>query len=114
MVIYVVREGYGSFLNSPHYPHKTAPPLTLMISPVIKVESPDARNKTLPAISSAVPALPKGINESIFSLSSPIKDWWLISVSTQPGATQFTLILYGASSAAKDLVRLITAPLEAA
>src|SRR5207249_8465096 len=61
-----------------------------------------------PAQSSGLATRPSGIVRSISSLPRPaslaygVAD---ISVSTHPGATQFTLIRRGASSTARDLVR---------
>src|SRR5260370_30930146 len=75
-------------------PHKTEPPFTLMISPVMKLASSEATKRIGPAISSAVPARPRGITvDAIFCpafVSSTVTD---MSVATQPGATEFTRML---------------------
>jgi len=87
----------------------SVPPLTSMISPVMKEASGEARNNTAAATSSDVPILPRGtrgVIMSFFPSSVP-------SGAIDPGATAFTVISCGASSKAKDLVRLIIPALDA-
>ena len=95
-------------------PTKTAPPLTFKISPVIKLAIGEAKNNIGQAISSAEAARPTGISPIYLGPSADIIVSWLMSVSTQPGATQLTIILYGANSGANDLVNEIRAPFVAA
>ena len=74
------------------------------------------RNTIGPATSSAPATRPRGIVPSISCLPLPpplANGFAHISVSTHPGATQFTL-MPGASSTASDLVNEITAPFVAA
>src|SRR4029077_20331342 len=83
-------------------PHKTAPPFTLMISPVMKLARSEATKRMGPAISSAVAARPRVITvEAIFWPAFVSSTGLDMSVSTQPGATQFTRILWRASSVAR-------------
>src|SRR5206468_9531066 len=78
-------------LSCPGQPTRTAPPLTLKISPVINPACGVHKNKIGPAISSGVPTRPMGIGRrtsfAIVGSSSEGRD---ISVSTHPGATEFT------------------------
>src|SRR2546425_1683276 len=91
-----------SFLN----PKKPAPPLTFRISPLI-CRAQSVHKKTIGhAISSGVATRPMGIESSIdFRKPGLEKTSAHISVSTQPGATEFTLMPKGPSSAANDLVK---------
>src|SRR3989442_2841312 len=99
------------------HPQSTLPPFTLRISPVMCPARSEQRNTMGPAQSSWLATRPSGIVRSMSSLPRPaalaygVAD---ISVSTHPGATQFTLIRRGASSTARDLVNEMTAPLVAA
>ena len=80
----------------------------MMTWPVMYDEESDARKYTHSAISSAFPSLPSAmVSASESRVSCPRT--FTISVSMTPGATQLTLIPLGASSAARDLVRPITA-----
>src|SRR6185437_11598928 len=88
------------------YPTRTAPPLTLKISPEMKPAQGEQRNTIGPAISSGSAARPSGIRSSAFldaigSLRVPAD----ISVRTHPGATQLHRIPWGASSEERLLVR---------
>src|SRR5580658_6910721 len=100
--------------RSGHQPQSTEPPLTLITSPVIKVARSEAANRIGPAISSAVPTRFNGIGTRAdfnpFLVRRTDAD---ISVSTQPGATQFTKILCGPSSVARPFTKLMMAPLVA-
>src|ERR1700722_18362405 len=98
--------------RQPFQPHSTAPPLTFSTSPVMNVDKSDATKSSGPAISSADATRPSGI----VSTTSFIPDLVLsvladMSVSTQPGATQFTNMLCGASSVDRPFTKLMTAPL---
>src|SRR5260370_3092524 len=98
-------------------PHSTLPPFTLRISPVMCRASSLHRNTTGPAMSAALATRPSGIARSISPRLAPPASAYApaaISVSTHPGATQFTLMWRGASSIARDLVKAMTAPLVAA
>src|SRR5207245_4553342 len=89
------------------HPQSTLPPFTLRISPVMCPARSEQRNTIGPAQSSGLAKRPSGIVRSMSSLPRPaslaygVAD---ISVSTHPGATQFTLIRRGASSTARHLV----------
>lgn len=97
------------------YPHKTEPPFTLIVAPVIQFASSDARKRIGPAISFGSGILPSGIVLLTCSTKfGSLKTSAHISVFTHPGATQFTRILYLASSTASDFVNAIIAPFEAA
>ena len=67
---------------------------------------------TREATSSGVPMRSAGISSMRASISSFAKHRF-ISVSITPQATAFTCILLGASSLAKALVKLFTAPFDA-
>src|SRR4029077_1950878 len=96
------------------YPHKTEPPFTLMISPVMKLARSEATKRMGPAISSAVAARPSGMTEEAIFWPAFVSSTGLdMSVATQPGATEFTRMLFRASSAARLLVKLMTPPLDA-
>src|SRR2546426_2607377 len=83
------REGEGL------QPHRMDPPFTLMISPVRKLARSEARKRMEPAISSAVAARPRGIAALIALAPSLVLMTGLdMSVETQPGATQFTRMLW--------------------
>ena len=75
--------------------------------------SGEQRNKMGPATSSALATRRRGIVFSIASRPPPAYVFADISVSTHPGATQFT-VTFGASSTASDFVIEMTAPLVAA
>src|ERR1700735_1046895 len=95
-----------------NYPARTAPPFTLNTSPVMKLACSVHKNSTGAAISSGVPARPRGMvcrisSPTLGSASAPA----LISVLTQPGATQFTKIPDDASSVESPFTMLISAPL---
>src|SRR3989442_7936796 len=65
-----------------------------------------------PAISSAVAARPRGIAALIALAPSLVLMTGLdMSVETQPGATQFTRMLWRASSVGKPLTKMMTAAL---
>src|SRR5262249_25107492 len=96
------------------HPQSTEPPFTLMISPVMKLARSDAANRIGPAISSAIPGRPSGIAlATIFCPALLLSTSFDISVATHPGATQFTKLLWRASSVANPFVKLIMAPFEA-
>jgi hypothetical protein len=68
-----------------------------------------------PAMSSGVATRPTGIVLRIASRSALLeKTSFVMSVSTQPGATQFTLMPDGASSLESDFVNAICPPFDAA
>src|SRR5205807_6016223 len=73
------------------HPTSTAPPFTLKTSPVMKPACSVQRKRMGAAISSGLPTRPKGISRRI---SSPLRGSSRagrdMSVSTQPGATEFT------------------------
>src|SRR5580765_2799487 len=83
-----------------------SPPLAIRCSPVSHLESSDARNTAVGAISSTWPVRPNGVwPTTAFSKSEPINPAARDpSVSTIPGLIEFTLILRGPSSLAKTLV----------
>jgi hypothetical protein len=80
--------------------------------PVMKALSSDARKYRYFAISSGDAILPRGVSSKKALLSAPASPLFM-SVSTAPGARQFTLTPEGASSLASALVKAITAPLDA-
>src|SRR2546425_7928877 len=81
------------------YPHKTEPPFTLMTSPVMKLARSEATKRIGPAISSAVAARPRGMTvEAILWPALDSSTALDMSVATQPGATEFTRILWRARS----------------
>src|SRR5580704_16273034 len=94
------------------YPQRTEPPFTLITSPVMKVARSDAAKRMGPAISSAVATRFNAIGARAdfipAFLCSTDAD---MSVSTQPGATQFTRMLWPASSEASPFTKLMIAPL---
>src|SRR4051812_17099140 len=97
------------------YPQSTEPPLTLRISPVMYDACRDARYTTADAISSGSPGRPSGIDRMISRfVAVSERAAAVISVRTQPGATQLTVMRCGASSTASDFVSEISAPLLAA
>ena len=71
-----------------------------------------ARKSIVSATSSALPILPRGVpSQKIFlSFSETVL---FISVSINPGETQFTFIPDGPSSLATDFVNAIIAPFDA-
>src|SRR6185437_14348611 len=98
-----------------HYPTRTAPPLTLKISPETKPAHGVQRNTIGPAISSGSAARPSGMRFNAFldamgSERVPAD----MSVTTQPGATQLHSMPCGASSEESDFVSESSAPLLAA
>src|SRR5213079_1881345 len=108
-----------SALRTPHssHPHNTLPPLTFSTSPVMCRARSQQRNTIGPATSSALATRPNGIVCSLSLFPAPVSRSYGcrdISVSTHPGATQFTPIWRGASSTPSDFVRAMTAPLVAA
>src|SRR3984957_4855755 len=97
------------------YPTSTAPPFTLTTSPVIKPASGVHKNRIGPAISAGSATRPMGmVARARARVGGSAMAGADISVSTHPGATQFTRMPCGASSVARPLVMLITAPLLAA
>src|ERR1051326_9251555 len=114
---YEVKEGDWSSDVCPsdleRHPQSTEPPLTFNTSPVMCRASGEHRNTIGPATSSALATRPSGIVRSIAARPSPAYGFADISVSTHPGATQFT-VSFGASSTASDFVSAMTAPLVAA
>src|SRR5579864_4284338 len=82
------------------YPHRTEPPFTLITSPVTKVARSDTANRIGPAISSGVATRWSGIvAKTAFRPDFVSSAGLAMSVSTHPGATQFTRMLCRASSA---------------
>ena len=84
-----------------------------MVCPVIYFDSVAAKKSAVYAISSAVPVLPTGI----FFNNSYFISWgnsFVISVSIQPGAIQFTVIPLEATSLAIDCVNPIRPAFDAA
>src|SRR5262249_37287029 len=72
-------------------PTSTAPPLVFNTSPVINPACGVQRNNTAAAISSGLPARPRGIvAKTRLLISGSLSAGAAMSVSTQPGATQFT------------------------
>src|SRR2546422_1456464 len=83
-----------------------------MISPVMKLAKSEATKRIGPAISSGVPARPRGISEVAIFWPAFVSSTGLdMSVATQPGATQLTRILWRASFVGRAFVKLITPPL---
>src|SRR5579884_1703870 len=100
-----------------HSGHITAPPLTPSTCPVMKPASSEHRNPTAAAMSAPVPRRPIGIFLAISSLdfTNPAAcAWCCIGVSMPDGGMLLTVIPSAAYSRASDLVRLMTAPLDAA
>src|ERR1700733_5238951 len=103
------------FMRVPDQPARTAPPLTLRISPEMKPASGVQRNNIGPAISLTCPGRPRGMVERmVLERSGCLRTSEDISVATQPGATQLQEIPWAMSSEERDLVRLMRAPLLAA
>ena len=88
------------------------PPSTQSTCPVINEASSDERNCTAAATSSGVPARNNGVSSQMPDMTSASKQR-VMSVSTNPGATQFTRMPLGATSLASAFVYPITAALEA-
>src|SRR6516162_3790274 len=87
------RDGQSQSCCSKLHPHRTEPPFTFRISPVMKLARSDARNRIGPAISSAVAARPSGITlAAIFRPAFVFSTGFDMSVATHPGATLFTRI----------------------
>src|SRR5579863_1078755 len=99
---------------APAHPQRKEPPFTLIISPVTKVAKSETAKRIGPAISSGVATRLRGYAAShAFALFLSADADFHMSVSTKAGATQFTKILWRASSAASPLVKLMIAPLVA-
>src|SRR5258708_28631137 len=87
------------------------PAFTLMTSRVMKLARSEATKRMGPAISSAVAARPRGIAvEAIFWPALDSSTALDMSVATQPGATEFTRMLWRAGSGARALVRVVFPP----
>ena len=88
------------------------PPEATIIWPVSQPASSEARKVATRAISSGCPIRPSGVLEIIFfSISLPAMPAISVpSVAVIPGAIAFTRMFFGASSTAKALVRVSTAP----
>ena len=84
-----VEDGPGGRRPQGAYPHSTDPPFTFTISPVMWRASAEHRNTIGPATSSALATRPSGIPAAIRLSPSPAYEPAAMSVSTQPGATQF-------------------------
>src|SRR5262249_3969406 len=81
-------------LDARAHPTSTAPPLTLKTSPVMKPACSVHRKRMGAAISSGVATRPSGMVANTFSrMAGSLSAGAAMSVATQPGATQFTLIL---------------------
>src|SRR5574340_835987 len=90
------------------------PPSTGKIAPVTHEESSEARYSIAFATSSGIPILPIGCSAIAIALSASFLRYGLvISVSTIPGQTQFTRILYLAYSTAQAFVSRTSAPFDA-
>src|SRR5436309_2113531 len=89
------------------------PPLTARTCPVIYDASSDARKHTAAATSSTVPSRPSGIwaaqSTCVFPLIARV-----MSVSTSPGATTFTVMARDATSRASALAKPIRPAFDAA
>src|SRR5262245_37818456 len=96
------------------HPQSTLPPLTLRISPVMCRARFEHRNTIGPAMSRGAAIRRSGIPAAIRSRPPLANGSAHISVSTQPGATLFTVMPRAPSSGASDLTNEITAPFEAA
>src|ERR1035437_9581856 len=94
------------------HPVRTAPPLTLKISPEMKPAKGVQRKRIGPAISVTWPGRPTGMVGLVRAATSGAsKTEPVISVWVQPGATQLAEMPCGASSEERDLVRAMIAPL---
>ncbi len=98
------------------HPASHSPPETISVSPVIQRPSSDARKTTGGPMSSGCPMRPRGVNSTLcFSIGLSAKPPEMKpSVITTPGFTEFTRILRGPSSFARDFVIASTAALLAA
>lgn len=88
--------------------HAVIPPSMVRTAPVVYELSGPRRNAIIFAASSTVPILFIGVDSEISFLSCSLllpAPTMSMGVSTVPGATQFTLILFAATSLAADLVR---------
>src|SRR5688572_22439064 len=94
------------------HPTSTLPPFTLTISPVMWRARSEQRNTIGPAMSRGDATRPIGIDLPMRALPSPTYADSAISVSTQPGATLFTVIPRGASSMHSDFTYEIIAPFD--
>src|SRR5271166_395259 len=97
-------------------PQSTEPPFTLRTSPVMWRAQSEPRNTMALATSSASAIRCNGIacsTSCLYPLVPGPKTGSFNSVSTQPGATQFTRML-GANSMASDFAKLICPPFDAA
>ena len=90
--------------------HKIKPPSQVSTCPVMKSALSEARNATAWAMSSGVPKRPMGVSCASWGSTSAGRAS-SISVRMTPGATQFTRMWVGASSAARDRVRPMRAAL---
>src|SRR5687767_6333196 len=95
------------------HPQSTEPPLTFRISPVTCRARSEQRNTIGPAMSIAEAIRPIGIVRRIRSFASPPNAGTDMSVSTQPGATELTVMSRGASSIANDFTNEMIAPFDA-
>src|ERR1051326_3034993 len=78
---------------APSHPHKTEPPFTFRISPLICRPHSVQRNTMGQAMSSGVATRPTGIPSSIDFRNPGCENTSAhMSVSTHPGATEFTLM----------------------
>src|SRR5436305_752807 len=96
-------------------PHRTEPPFTFKTSPVM-CRAHRVHRKTIgQAMSSALATRPSGIvSSTALRYCASEKTPSHISVKTQPGATAFTLIPSRASSEARDFMKDIWPPFDAA
>src|SRR5258708_30332599 len=75
-----------------------------MTSPVMKLARSEATKRMGPAISSAVAARPRGMTvEAIFWPALDSSTAFDMSVATQPGATEFTRMLWRGGLGARAL-----------
>src|ERR1700728_262107 len=102
---------YRKYCAAPH-PHWKEPPFTLITSPVMYVARSETAKRIGPATSSGVATRFSGYAASHFLKSAPFfaRADFQMSVLTKPGATQFTRMLWPASSWANALAKLIIAP----
>src|SRR5438067_1415635 len=84
------------------HPARTLPPFTFRISPVMWRAISEQRKRMGPAMSRGAATRPIGMPRAIASFPCPAKGFSHISVSTQPGATLFTVMPRGANSMHND------------
>src|SRR5262245_11060184 len=96
------------------HPQSTVPPFTFTISPVMCRASSEQRKTIGPAMSRGAAIRLTGIVAAIRSRPPSANGCSHISVSTQPGATLFTVMPRFPNSGASDLTREIIAPFDAA